>query len=316
MAIEDIKRIAVVGAGIMGSGIAQEFAVAGYQVRINDVSAEKLDQALSAVRGNLDMLVSLGLVTKEQAEPAAGRITAAVDLAEAAAGADLVVEAVSENLELKQSIFRRLDEACPPHSILASNSSTLVPSGMAAVTKRPEKVLGTHYFNPPHLFRIVEVIRGPQTADETVTTVYDLLTKVGKRPVVVHKEAPGFVINRLQWSLGREALNMVANGMVSPEDLDVILSNTLGPRWAAAGLFELMDLQGLDIWQAAAPYIFPTFDSARDVPEFVKEKVARGELGFKTGKGFYDCSPEAAQALRQRIAETMLLLSKRQAGSS
>ncbi|RMF86830.1 MAG: 3-hydroxyacyl-CoA dehydrogenase family protein [Nitrospinota bacterium] len=302
---EEIRTISVVGVGLMGHGIAQEFALAGYEVHIHDLSPEKLQQAVQNIRSNLHMLTQIGLVLPEQVEPGLGRIHPHLELREAVSGADVVIEAVFENLELKQEIFQQLDRWAPPHAILASNTSTLLPSQLAVATRRPDKVLVAHYFNPPYLLPLVEVVRGKETSQETVTTIYDLLTRIGKKPALVQKEVPGFIGNRLQVALLREALSIVQQGIAHPQDVDIVIKNGFGRRLAAAGVFEVFEIAGWDLILAVMQYLLSDIESSSEIPPLLQEKVARGELGVKTGKGFYDWTPESAEKLRQRIARAL-----------
>jgi len=306
MKFEDIKNVSVIGAGLMGHGIAQEFATKGYKVRMNDLSEDYLTKAIENIKRNLIMMTKAGLMAEEDAVKAIDNISTSTSLESVAIDADLVIEAVYEDLELKKRIFRKLDENCPEHSILASNSSSLMPSHMARSTQRPEKVLVTHYFNPPHLLPLVEIVRGEFTSDDTVQCVYDLYTSMGKTPAVVQKEVPGFIGNRLQTALIREALSLVENGVASPRDVDVVVKNGFGRRLSAAGPFEIFDIAGWDLTLAVSKYLLPHIESSKEVPKILEEKVRAGELGVKSGKGFYEYSDESADALRSRIAQALI----------
>lgn len=298
---QEIRRIAVIGAGTMGHGIALEFAANGYQVSLHDLSEAQLDRARTAIAEGLARLVEAGRITPEAAATAPENITCITDLGAAAAEADLVVEAVSEDIAVKQAIFAALDAAAPPHAILASNSSTFMPSRMAAATKRPERVIVAHYFNPPHLLPLVELVRSSDTSDETVATLRSLYLSIGKSPAVVQKEAPGFVGNRLQMALFREALAIVEAGLASPEDVDTIIKTGFGRRLSVAGVFEIFDAAGLDVTLAVADQLFPDIDTSATAPPYLRDRVAQGALGVKNGRGFYDWPPEAGAALRSRI---------------
>ena len=300
-----IQRIAVVGAGLMGHGIALEFATHGYDVALHDQRETQLAQARERIAEGLARLVAAGRISPEAADAAPARLTTLTDLPGAVADADLVIEAVTENLDVKRGVFRELDAAAPPHAILASNSSTFMPSLLAAVTGRPAQVIVAHYFNPPHLLPLVELVRGPQTADETVETLRALYLGIGKSPAVVQKEAPGFVGNRLQMALLREALAIVDAGIATPDDVDTIIKTGFGRRLSVAGVFEVFDAAGLDVTLAVAEQLFPEIDRSTGVSAFLRDKVAHGDLGQKTGKGVYDWPPEAAAALRARIGAAL-----------
>ena len=311
MNVENIRRLAVIGAGLMGHGIAQEFAAAGYEVALHDLTEEKLHQARVNIQGNLAMLADMGLGDAKQIPSVARRVHCYTDLKEAVDSVQLVIECVSEDLAVKHRVFRELDEFCPPAAILASNTSSLLPSRLASVTKRPDRVLVTHYFNPPYLIPFVEVVRGSETAEDVITTVFELLKKVGKSPVIMQKEAPGFIGNRLQAALFREALSMVERGIASPQDVDLAVKNGFGRRLAAAGVFQLLDIAGWDTVVAASENIFPDIESSRQVSALVGQMVKRGELGVKTGKGIYSWTPESATTLKLRIAQTLVDVAKR-----
>ena len=310
MARERIERIAVVGAGLMGHGIALEFAAAGFEVEMHDLTEGVLQQARSCIEGNLRMMEEKGLVGGKESRRALENISASVELADVVADADLVVEAIAENLEVKQEAFRRFDELCPEHTILASNTSTFMPSQMAAATGRPDRVLVTHYFNPPFLLPLVEIVRGAATSEETIETVYALLEGIGKAPVVVQKEVPGFIGNRMQAAVLREALALVEEGVATPQEVDTVIKTSIGRRWAVAGVFEVAEIAGLDLKLAIVEQLIPEIASTREVSQLLRDKVADGDLGFKTGKGFYEWDSESAEALRQRIAHALVEIAR------
>lgn len=310
MNVDEIRKLAIVGAGLMGHGIAQEFALAGYEVHLCDLTEDKLKQAIKNIQANLQMLVQIGTIAQKQAESVLANIHPGTELKEAVAKADVVIEAVFEDLELKRELFQKLDRLCPEHTILASNTSSLMPSSLASATQRPDKVLVTHYFNPPYLLPLVEIVRHQATSDETVTTIYDLLTRVGKSPAIVRKEVPGFVGNRLQAALFREALSIVEQGIATPQDVDVVVKTGFGRRYAAAGPFEVFEMAGWDLVLAVAQYLYPDLESSTEIPAILSDKVETGQLGLKTGKGFYDWTPESADALRQRMGQVLVKLAQ------
>jgi len=312
MKVDEIRNIGVIGAGLMGHGIAQEFALAGYDVRLHDVDSGKLRQAQEGIRVNLQMLAGIGLITGDQSGIARRHLTTTAVLGDAAREADVVIEAVFEDLKLKQEIFRSLDELCPAHTILASNSSSLLPGLMASATRRPDRVLVTHYFNPPYLLPLVEIVRHEGTSEETVRTIDALLKKIGKTPVIVQKEVPGFIGNRLQAALFREALSIVQHGIATPQDVDTVVKNGFGRRLAAAGVFEIWEIAGWDLISAVCGNLFPDLEASTELPPVLREKVERGELGTRTGKGFYEWTPESALALKKRIAQMLSAIAQEQ----
>ena len=310
MSARSIQGIAVVGAGLMGHGIALELAAHGYAVRLHDRDQAQLERANGSIADGLARLVDIGRITAEDADAAPTRIIMETDLRAAVADVDLVIEAVSEDLELKRAVFHDLDAWAPPHAILASNTSTFMPSLLAAATTRPERVLVAHYFNPPYLLPLVELVRGERTSDATVATMRDLYHGIGKSPAVVQREAPGFVGNRLQMALLREALAIVDAGIASPEDVDTIVKTSFGRRLAVAGVFEVFEAAGWDLTLAVADQLFPSIDRSAEPPASLREKVARGELGLKTGRGFYEWTPEEAAALRRRIGDGLAAIAR------
>jgi 3-hydroxybutyryl-CoA dehydrogenase len=315
METNDIRKVSVIGAGLMGHGIAQESAVAGYQVHVHDVDGERLTTAKKNIRNNLQMLTAIGLVTPEQAEAAPSNLRFSTALNEVVIEADIVIEAASEDLRLKRELFQSLDKLCPQHTILASNTSSLLPGKLATATQRPDKVLVAHYFNPPYLLPLVEIVRGEKTSDETVNVVHGLLKKLGKTPVIVRKEIPGFIGNRLQTALFREALSLVEKGIATAEDVDIVIKNGFGRRLAAAGVFEIWEIAGWDLILAVAENLVPEIENSTEVSPLLKEKVARGELGTKVGKGFYEWTPETIGALKERIAHTLVAIASNRQGA-
>jgi len=294
MQVDDIRRVTVIGAGLMGHGIAQEFAVAGYEVRLQDMSDEHLDRAMTRIRANLELMANAGMVDPEQAAAAPSRLHPTTSVAEAGSDADVVIEAVYEDLELKQRIFAELDEVCPPHALLASNSSSYMPGKLATMTERPAQVLVAHYFNPPHLMPLVELVRHPGTSDETVETMYALYTRIGKKPVIIQHEAPGFVANRIQMAVWREAANIVSRGICTPRDVDTVVRYGFGRRYSAGGPFELGALISPDVRRAVAAEIMP--DLANSAPEF--------------DRGSYTLTEDEAEQVRLRVAHALLEIAK------
>ena len=310
MDADSIRSVAVVGAGLMGHGIAQEFALAGRAVHLHDLNDDKLMQATRRIEANFSVLEGMGLATPEESRNALDRIRTSTSLGAAVADVDMVVESIPEDLDLKQRIFQELDKHCPERTILASNTSSFMPSLLARETQRPDQVLVTHYFNPPYLLPLVEIVRGQDTADEVVSTVSDLLRSMGKQPVVLNKEAPGFIGNRLQAALVREALSIVERGIADPEDVDAVIKSGFGRRLACAGVFEILDAAGWDVGLAVASQLFPEIESSPEIPKRLREKVERGELGVKTGKGFYEWTPESTAALQARIAQGLTQIAR------
>lgn len=265
---------------------------------------------MSNIKVNLQMLIKAGLMTQDRMELGLKQIHPGTQLKDIVTDVDLVIESVFENLEIKQTVFQELDKFCPEHTIFASNTSTLMPSQLASATQRPDRVLVTHYFNPPYLLPLVEVVRNSETSDNTITTIIDLLTKIGKRPALIQKEAPGFIGNRLQGALIREALSIVKQGIASPQDVDIVVKNGFGRRLANAGVFEIFEIAGWDLILAIWPYLIPYIENSIETPSLLQEKVDTGELGLKTEKGFYDWTPESSEALKKRLSDALIKIAQ------
>lgn len=279
-----IERITIIGVGTMGHGIAQVAAAAGATVHMNDISAEAIDKGMSAVRANLDKGIEKGKVTEEQRDAVVGRLVAAPDLDAAAAASDLVIEAAPESLELKRKIFARIDAAAPAHAILASNTSSLPVTKIAAATGRPDKVLGMHFFNPVHIMKLLEIVRADTTSQETVDAIVTFGKKMGKDPIVV-RDAPGFASSRLGLVIGLEAMRMLEQEVASAEDIDKAMTRGYGHPM---GPLKLTDLVGLDVRLAIAEYLHEELGvEAFRPPEILRRMVAEGKLGKKSGQGFY-----------------------------
>jgi 3-hydroxybutyryl-CoA dehydrogenase len=296
-----MQKIAVVGAGLMGHGIAQVFALQGFSVGLTDINAEALDAAVDNVRANLDLLAGQGIIEETAIGTALERISTTVALEQAVDGADFVVEAVVENLEIKQKIFRQLDAVCPRDVILATNTSVISVTEIAARTRHTSRVVGTHFWNPPYLIPLVEVVRGEQTTDQVMDRTMDILKAVGKHPVRVNKDVPGFVANRLQHALWREAISIVEQGIADAATVDECVKFGFGLRLPVLGPMENSDLVGTDLTLAIHDYILKHLERSPDPSSLLKEIVARGDLGFKTGKGFQQWSAEEIAETHNRL---------------
>jgi 3-hydroxybutyryl-CoA dehydrogenase len=261
-------------------------ALAGYDTVVQDIDPEALRRAETQLHTRLDRNVEKGRMTREQVDAAFAKLTFATDLDAAVSTADLVIEAASERLEVKREIFAQLDKAAPPHAILATNSSTITSSQIADATGRPDRVANMHFFNPALVMACVEVVRSPATSDNTFDTVLELARRLGKQPVALHKEIPGFVANRILHALRDEAIFLLEQGVASFEDIDIACRTALGHPM---GPFELMDLTGIDIAYHAKLARHAVSQDPRDLPSrTVTERYERGDLGRKTGRGFYN----------------------------
>jgi 3-hydroxybutyryl-CoA dehydrogenase len=280
-----IRELAVIGAGTMGHGIAQVAAMAGAAVVLVDRTDALVEAGLSRLKANLDAGVARGKVDPSLREATLSRVRGASDVGGAARGVDLVIEAVPERIALKLEVFRALEEAAPAHAILASNTSSLSITALQRELRRPERVVGLHFFNPVHIMRLVEVVRGEDTSPDVVADAVAFSRWIDKDPIVV-RDSPGFASSRLGIALGLEAMRMVEEGVASPEDIDTAM--TLGYRHPM-GPLRLTDLVGLDVRLDIAEYLHQKLGTDRfRPPDILREKVARGELGKKTGRGFFD----------------------------
>ena len=292
----------------MGHGIAQLFALAGFQVTLNDVSLEILERAIPLIQDNLNTCLKHGIVSPEEVEETPGRITITTDLDKAVSNSDYIVEAVIEDLEAKITLLSEVEKKCPADTIITSTTSSYCVRDIAGALKHPERFLVTHFWNPPYLIPVVEVMPGDATYPAVVETTYNLLEVVGKYPAMVNKDVPGFVGNRLQHALRREAISIVAQGIASPEDVDLIAKLSFGLRLPVVGPLETVDLGGLDLTQAIQTYLLPELECSTEPLQLIREKVGKGELGAKSGKGFYDWSPSRFKEVIRRRDETLIEL--------
>lgn len=278
-------HVAVIGAGLMGSGIAQVAAQAGWQVTLRDLDDAAAGRGLAAVRASLERFAAKGTIAADDVEATLARITTTTDL-DAAADADIVVEAVFERLDLKQDVFRALDRVCKDGAVLATNTSAIPITQIAAVTARPEAVVGTHFFSPVPMMKLCELVRGYKTSDATLATARAFAEEAGKTCIVVNRDIAGFVTTRLITALVMEAVSLVENGVVTPEDLDTACKLGFGH---AMGPLATTDLTGVDVLLNATRNIHTdTGDPKFFPPELLQRMAAAGDLGRKTGKGFYD----------------------------
>ena len=281
----EIEKICVLGAGAMGHGMAQVCAQSGFQVNLEDVSEEFLQSGLERIKKFLQGSIERNKMDEEEAEAALNRIKVTTDLKEAAGGVDLVVEAIVENMEVKKETFRQLDQICPSHTIFASNTSYLCVTEMAAVTKRPDRFLGMHWFNPPQIMRGIEVVRAEGTSQETVDVIVKLCHRLGKEPAIC-KDSPCFIANRLLQALRSESFRVYDEGMASFQDIDTAFKVAYNFRM---GPFELADLVGLDIALIGNETMHRELrGDIFQPPRCLIMKVKAGEYGRKTGRGFYE----------------------------
>jgi 3-hydroxybutyryl-CoA dehydrogenase len=298
MKVQDVNKIAVLGAGTMGPGLAQMFAVGGYDVMLYSRKAETLDKAMAMVRANLATIVQHGALTKATADQAAGRITPTQSVEEAATGADFVMETIAENKDAKKQLYGELDAVCSEHTVIASNTSSLDIFELMPPARLSHTVCA-HFFTPAHIIPLVEVVPGPGTAPETMALTVALMEKLGKGPVVMKKFGPGFIVNRIQRAIGETAMDMIEEGLVDPQEIDKAIKLSLGVRLPIVGVIQTFDFQGLDMLLAYQKNVGKVYS-------FVEERVEKGALGAKTSKGIYDYQGRSETEILKKRDELFL----------
>lgn len=296
----EIRRAAVIGGGAMGTGIALELALGGREVTLFNTRDETGARALEQLRGELALLVEGGLITEGRASAALERVRRTTRLAEAVEGQDYIAEAVPERLPLKQEVFAELDRLAAPDVLLASNTTALPVTAIARDCGHPERVLAVHYYLPAHLLPLVDIVPGDRTSPEALEAARALMESLGKTPVVFPRDVPGTVGPRLQTALLGEAFRLVQEGVASPELIDRVLTQGIGRRFGVTGLFDRLDLAGLDTVAGVLQA------QGKPVPPVLAGKVERGELGLKSGQGFYSWSAEETRAFQVRVARHLM----------
>jgi 3-hydroxybutyryl-CoA dehydrogenase len=295
MNVDAINKVAVIGLGTMGHGIAQNFAVAGYEVCCFDEVASVRDSLVARVRANLTQFEEADFLPQGAAGSILARIRVVSTEAEAVGPADFVTEAVAEDLQVKQQLFARLEADVDPETILASNSSSFPITQTSSLMKHPERAIVTHYFNPPHIVPIVEVVPGEKTSEETTCTTHQFLSSIGKKAIRINKEIPGFLVNRVQTAMYREIWDLLDQGIASAEDIDEAIRGSMGMRLAAIGPLKVNDFAGLDINMVAYQVMIQHMRGDWEVPAKIQQLVDEGNYGVKTGKGIYDYTPDSIQ---------------------
>ncbi|MBN1292194.1 MAG: 3-hydroxyacyl-CoA dehydrogenase family protein [Candidatus Latescibacteria bacterium] len=317
MKASEISEVTVIGAGTMGAGIAGEFARAGCNVRLMDKSDEQLQRGRKMLDAAQKSLMDAGLLSALDARQALGRITTHTAIEEACSETDFVIEAVFEDMALKKKLFGLFNEICPVNTIIVTNSSGLSITEMASAAKQSEFVAGMHFWNPPHIIPLVEVTKGEKTSDSTANFVIDICNRIGKRPILVKHDIPGFVGNRLQFAVLREALHILSEGIASAEDVETAMTAGPGLRYSILGPLRTADLGGLDVFHAISTYLFPELCSDDKPPKLLTELVQNKNMGAKTGKGFFTYSETDLHRIisqRDTILLKMLKILKEQEG--
>jgi 3-hydroxybutyryl-CoA dehydrogenase len=281
MKAEDIKCVAVIGAGTMGHSIAQVFAQAGIETHLVDLKEDVLENALRMIKANMKTLVEHGLIEEDRIPVILDNIHPTTDLAEACRNADFILEAVAEVPDIKKDVFAGMEALASEKAILASNTSSLDIFNIVEL-KRPERMVVTHWFAPPHIIPLVEVVPGPSTSPEILDLSARLMEKVGKKPVVMKKFAPSYIVNRLQQVIGFTVMDMINNDLATPEDIDLAVKASLGIRLPIVGVVQTFDFTGLDLVQDIIKGLLG------QAPPFIADRVREGDLGAKSGRGIYD----------------------------
>ncbi|PIC63968.1 3-hydroxybutyryl-CoA dehydrogenase [Sporosarcina sp. P13] len=292
-----MERIAVIGCGTMGHSIALCAAWAGYDVMMYGISDEELERAFDSIENKLHVLRANDLLTSDDLLTIRNRVKTVTSIEKAVKNATFVIEAVPERLDLKQQIFKLLDSLCDPAVILASNTSAISPTDIAAETKYPERTVITHFWHPAHLIPLVEVVRGAKTSEDTVERSMVLMNELNKKPIEVKKEAPGFVGNRLQFALLREAQHILEEGIASKEDIDAAVLYSIGRRLPVTGPLLSADMGGLDVFTEISNYLYKDLSTVKQSASSMDELVEAGKLGSKTGEGYYEWSHDFTEEM-------------------
>lgn len=304
------KKIAVVGAGAMGHGIALVCARGGLSVTLVDVNPEVLHAARQKMCAAMKQLAATGLAPSETVAQVLANVQYARSMEEGVRGADLIFEAVPEKKSLKEKVYAQLNAICGPDTVFASNTSGIPINTLASMTLRPERFVGTHFFMPAHLIPLVEVVRGESTLPEVIEGVMGLLRSLGKKTVQVSRDVPGFIANRLQHALAREAMSLVEKGVASAEDVDTVVKNSLAVRLLFTGPMEQRDFNGLDTHLAIAEYLYKDLEASAAPLPILRSRVAAGDYGIKTGRGFFDWADKDISAVFNSKNERLIAVLK------
>lgn len=307
---DDVKTIAIIGAGTMGPGMAATFGRHGFDVRLSDVKPEILERARGTVDVVYRTLIGGGFITETDADAGRARLTYTTSTTEAVQGADVVLEAIPERLEIKHAFFREVEGLVRADTILASNTSGIQITRIAEAVERPGRVVGMHWSNPPHLIPVIEVIKGARTDQAVVEATARVTERIGMIPVLVRKDVPGFIENRILYAIMREALHLLEEGVASPGDIDTITRWGIGYKLSVIGPLELLDVAGLDIYNSVAGYLNADLSADTGVSALITQKVEAGHLGIKSGRGLFEYKPDEVPALVQRRARLLLAAKK------
>ena len=306
MNVEQINRVCSVGTGTMGFGTALAFAFSGCSVSMAGRSEASLDRAFGNIKQALEAYKAGGLATDQKIAQTLANIQGCTNYTDAVAGAQFIIESVVEEVETKQEVYASLEKLVSPEVILATNTSGLSPTTLAARMQNPERFVVAHFWNPPHLIPLVEVVPGEKTSPETVETTKDLLEKIEKKPIVLQRECLGFLGNRLQYALLREAISLVEKGIATPADIDMAVKYGFGRRLPTTGPLESADMGGLDIFLNIGRYLSADLDASQTPSPLLEKIVAEGNLGIKTGKGLQDWPKDKIASVRKKREESLI----------
>jgi 3-hydroxybutyryl-CoA dehydrogenase len=313
MKAEEINHVALLGAGMVGHGLALHFAKAGYDVSLYSRTQQTLDKAIENIASNLPALLQGRADGEDEIRKIISRINTTRNMDEAVAKAPIIIESVAEDLRVKQDLFKELDQMCPKDVILTTNTSVISITAIASEAKNRDRIIGTHFWFPPYLIPLVEVVKGEDTSDETMETTYQFMKMAGKYPIKCLKDVPGFVANRLQHALWREAISIVEKGIADAATVDDAIKQSFGIRIPVLGPIENADMVGLDLTLAIHNTVLQDLEASPHPSSLLKEKVSKGELGFKSGKGFYDkWTPESIKRTRERLTKHLIDYSRKQ----
>ena len=313
MKAEEINHVALLGAGMIGHGLALHFAKAGYQVSLYSRTQQTLDKAIESIKSNLPALLQGQAGIADEIDKIISRIKTTRNLNEAISKAPIIIESVAENLKIKQDLFKELDQICPKDIILATNTSVISITEIASEAENRNRIVGAHFWFPPYLIPLVEVVKGKDTSDETMEITYQFMKEAGKYPIKCLKDVPGFVANRLQHALWREAISIVEHGIADAATVDDAIKQSFGIRIAVLGPIENADMAGLDLILAIHNTVLKDLEASPNPSPLLRDKVKKGELGFKSGKGFYDSwTPERVKRTRENLMKYLIEYSRRQ----
>ncbi len=311
MRLENINNIGIIGGGLMGHGIAIQFARFGYKVLLNDLSEQHLDDSIKNIDSTCKIMNKTGIINNNEIKKIKENISTTLSLKHTSENSDFIVEAVFENIKVKQNIFFELDKYCEKDIVLASNTSSFKASQISEkCINNKTRVIVANWWNPPHILPLIEVVKAPTVSDQTATLTMELFSKINKKPVLLRKESLGFIGNRLQFALLREAISIVSNGIATPKEVDDVVKYSFGRRLSLAGPFEVFDAAGWDTITAIANELFPDLDNTNDEPDLLSEKLNNDHLGMKTDKGFYIWNDQSKDNYKEKIISGLTVIDK------